>query len=397
MSGKLDMHPNTSNEVLSVAIITSIHADFDVRVWKHATSLVRAGCRVHLICPWKVEKGGTVDGVKMYPFTRLQKRMHRLLLSPWQILLSLKPVFRNVDVIHFHDINILPLMALVALFKPVVYDVHENYADEMLVKYWIPLFLRLPLYWTVRSAHAIFPSIIKNVVLVVPQQEKEFVCKRLRTIQIRNYASLRLLHEFNDNYLQRSNTILFTGGHYDENGSMLLLEIAEAMQKRGIPAKIVATDRFVNDSYRERFESEIRRKKLSNIEIIRCVLPENIMEILNTGTIAVILGLRVAKAMKGIPTRLFEYMAAGLPIVSSDFAFPGEVIGSERAGLLAQPEKPDSFVDAIELLVRDKSFARSLGQNGQKAFIEKYSWESQIPSLLNFYADTAGKTGSHSR
>jgi glycosyltransferase involved in cell wall biosynthesis len=387
MSNILDVQAKRANKTMSIAIVTSIHPDFDVRIWKHATSLARAGCCVHLICPWKVKNGATIDAVKMYPFARLHNRILRLLLSSWQILRALRPIFSNVDVIHFHDINILPIMALVSLFKPVVYDVHENYADEMLVKYWIPLVLRLPLYWAVRVAHVIFPLIIKNIVLVVPQQENEFRSKRLRKIQIRNYASLRLLNDYKDDYLQRPNTILFTGGHYDENGSMLLLEIAEIMLKRAVSAQIIATDRFVSNSYRERFESEIKLRKLSNIQIISCVPPEKIMNILNKGTIASILGLRVAKSIKGIPTRLFEYMAAGLPIVSGDFAFQGEVVGAEHAGILAQPENPDSFVDAIEQLIKDKPFARSLGQNGQRAFKENYSWESQIPTLLNFYKE----------
>jgi glycosyltransferase involved in cell wall biosynthesis len=78
-------------------------------------------------------------------------------------------------------------------------------------------------------------------------------------------------------------------------------------------------------------------------------------------------------------------MAAGLPVVGSDLPSATEFVGRQGAGILCQPENPDTFVTAIETLVRDRPRAREMGARGQRAFREHFSWESQMPALVNYY------------
>jgi glycosyltransferase involved in cell wall biosynthesis len=52
---------------------------------------------------------------------------------------------------------------------------------------------------------------------------------------------------------------------------------------------------------------------------------------------------------------------------------------------LAKPEDPDTFAAAIVRLVDDRLLGLRLGKNGQRAFQERYSWESQMPKLLGYY------------
>jgi glycosyltransferase involved in cell wall biosynthesis len=110
------------------------------------------------------------------------------------------------------------------------------------------------------------------------------------------------------------------------------------------------------------------------------------MTILNQATIAIAPNLRVPKHVKAIPTKLFEYMAAGLPMISSDLPYQVELFSNHRIGILAQPEYPDSFACAIKTLVDNRTLAFELGKNGQRAFVAEYCWESQVPDLLAFYA-----------
>ena len=369
-----------------ILVITSIHPDFDGRIWKHACSLAAAGCEVRLVCPWRVRDREVRDGVELWPFPRVERRLLRPLLIPLHIARRTASSLSWADIVHFHDVDILPWMAVVSLVRPVVYDIHENYPDEMLVRDWIPRRLRRPLYHTVRISESFLAGVIRNCVLVVPAQDARFSGGRLNIIHIRNYATRRLLATVRDDYSARTPTVVFTGAHHDNNGSLLLLEIAARARERRLDFRFLMTDRFASERFRRRFMAEIERLNLSDRVVIRPYLAAHeIMSLLNEGTIAISPNLRVGAQEKAIPTKLFEYMAAGLPIVTSNLPNQTEFVGAAKAGILAKPEQPETFVDALAQLASDGAYARQLGLNGQRAFIERYCWESQMPGLIAFY------------
>jgi glycosyltransferase involved in cell wall biosynthesis len=369
----------------SIAIVTSIHPDFDSRVWKHAKGLARAGYEVHFVCPWKVESGSTVEGVRFHSFERATNRALRSFQIPGRILGKLLPVLGQVELVHFHDLDILPGMMLLSFFKPVVYDVHENYPDEMMVRDWIPRPLRHVLRFGVYWVQLLCAMKIRNIVLVAPSYDAGFRSGYLRRIYFRNLASLELMSDAAPDYLQRSPAVIFTGSQYENNGSLLYLEIAERCKQFAPELPFYLTDRFSGTSFRNRVLGIIEAKQLTNVHFLPNVKPHELMAVLNRATIAVSPSLRVPQQVKGFHTKLYEYMAAGLPIVASDLPHETDLIGKNNCGILARPEEPEAFAAAILRLAGDPQHALQLGQNGQTAFKNHYSWESELPKLLDFY------------
>ena len=373
-----------------VAIVTSIHPDFDARIWKHAKCLAARGHVVHLVCPWRVADGKMLSGVRFHTFARVQSRMARFIQVPARLLRKLIPILREADLVHFHDIDILPWLSLISAFKPVVYDIHENYPEEMLVRDWIPRRLRKPLSFAVRCTQLALARPIRHVVLAVPAQEHDFGGRNFNKIYIKNFASVALLAGVVNNYLSRADAVVFTGSHYAENGSMLLLDIAQRALTACPGVQFYTTDRFASPRFRTRVLSEIEHRGLRNVVLLPYVDPHALMSTLNRATIAILPNLRVWKQINAIPTKLFEYMAAGLPVIASDLPYQTEVIKGNQAGLLARPEDPDSFVAAIALLVKDRPRAEKLGRGGQGAFQRQYCWEAQIGMLESYYAGILG-------
>jgi len=78
-------------------------------------------------------------------------------------------------------------------------------------------------------------------------------------------------------------------------------------------------------------------------------------------------------------------MAAGIPIVASDLPAQIDLITGNDAGILARPEDPETFVQAILQLIGDRELALKLGGNGQRAFVKCYSWEAQTQVLEAYY------------
>lgn len=389
---------SAGERVLHVAVVTSIHPDFDARIWKHACSLAARGLRVTLVSPWPqaaVQRPNLVQR----SFRRVSRRWARPLLLPGRVGFALRSVLADSDIVHFHDIDLLPMMAVVARRRPVVYDIHENYPDEMLVREWIPRPVRKPLAVAVRHVQRALARRVANCVLVVDSQLADLDHEAMRWLVVPNYASLDLLQSVADDHLDRPPTIVFTGGQHRTNGSGLMLDVAEILAKDMPDLRWVATDRFAAEDYRRWFEGEIDRRGLRDrFTLVPFVASDRIMTILNRGTIGISPNLRTPNQEKAIPTKLFEYMAAALPIVTSDLPNQTRIIEQSQAGLLARPEDPDSFAAAIRQLVRDSALARRLGTNGQRAFRDSFSWESRMPALVGFYREVlASRAGRSAR
>jgi glycosyltransferase involved in cell wall biosynthesis len=376
--------PRTAHH-FRIAVVTSVHPDFDARLWKYARLLQSLGHEVHLFCPWDVTPG-KLDGIVIHTFKRATHRLASVFQIPWRLGRLLCPMLAKIDVVHFHDIDILPWMALLALVKPTIYDVHENYPEEMLVRDWIPNPLRRSLSFCVRWMQVLCAAVIRNVVLVVDAQHDDLFGPTLRKTIVANYATEELLDQVRPDYMKRPTGIIFLGSQYENNGSGLLLEIADRLTHRLPGTKIYVIDRFATPAYKRQLMAEVARRGLQDTyTLLPNVAPNAIMDYLNRCTIAVAPNLRVPKQLRALPTKFFEYMAAGLPIVASDLPQAVAIVGESKAGLLARPEDPDSFVDTICQLANDRAYAHQLGLNGQRAFIDRYSWESQACIIQSFY------------
>jgi glycosyltransferase involved in cell wall biosynthesis len=101
----------------------------------------------------------------------------------------------------------------------------------------------------------------------------------------------------------------------------------------------------------------------------------------------------------GSPTKLFEYMAMGKPIIASDLEQLGEVLKhSLRVGqlpteepnstrselsILCEPGNVDQIVISIQFLVANKAWRDCLGANARQETLAKYTWERHVEAFLD--------------
>lgn len=82
------------------------------------------------------------------------------------------------------------------------------------------------------------------------------------------------------------------------------------------------------------------------------------------------------------PLKLFEYMAAGRAIVSSDLPVLREILTDEETALLVDPDSPDAWVSALRRLSEDEPLRRELGANAKAQFERKHSWKRRAERLI---------------
>lgn len=372
-----------SMPIRSVCVITSIHPDYDQRIYKHCLSLLRLGFRVVLISPWPPREN---DGIEYSSFPRssgIAGRLHQM-KEIWRRLRRV-----HADLYHFHDMDLVPLMTLWRLLagKPVVYDVHENYPEEMLYRHWVPNVIRRPLAMAIRLMEAACGSILRNVVIVVDEQRATVGPPWLNTEIVRNYASLSLRHGLRCDHDVRRSFVLMNGSSHVAVGVLLFLDVAEQVLQRHPQATFALIDRFSRgDALRDEVIRRISEPPLrGHVELLPRVAPDQVMRYLNRATVGVSFDLRVPARIKALPTKLFEYMAAEVPIVATDLPYATEIIGRCKCGLLGRPEEPQTLVDAVCRLLDDPALARCLGRAGGEAFLQHYNWESHDRIFTRLY------------
>ena len=82
------------------------------------------------------------------------------------------------------------------------------------------------------------------------------------------------------------------------------------------------------------------------------------------------------------PVKMFEYMASGNPIVSTDFPNIREVLDVENS-VLVPPDDSQALAMGIRRCLEDKEFSRSIGMRA-RAQVRKYSWESRSDKIVDF-------------
>lgn len=80
------------------------------------------------------------------------------------------------------------------------------------------------------------------------------------------------------------------------------------------------------------------------------------------------------------PLKMFEYMAAGLPVVAPAIARIPQLVGHGREGLLYDPAETGALARALETLA-DNGLRRTLGAAARERAVREYGWQAHCEAL----------------
>ncbi len=87
-------------------------------------------------------------------------------------------------------------------------------------------------------------------------------------------------------------------------------------------------------------------------------------------------------AFFGSPTKLFEYMAMGKPIIASNLNQIGQVLEHKKTAYLVEPGSVDQLAEAINTLVEQPQLCELLGENARAELVSNYTWQIHSKKIL---------------
>jgi len=137
-------------------------------------------------------------------------------------------------------------------------------------------------------------------------------------------------------------------------------------------------------------EAKIKNLKLDNV-ILTGQRPRKEMPVfVSKGDVCLIPYKNSATFQKNVPSKMFDYMASGKPIIINLEGAASDIIEKAQAGLVIEPENASALAKAIEQLYNNKFLRKKMGDLG-RSYVEKYYDKKDISKQLETILENVAK------
>ncbi len=383
-------------------ILMVLESDFppDIRVENEIQALTEAGHEVHIACYSHIKHVEIATG--------LNYTIHKKYISPLRYKSSvgalkfdyyfkfwrkfLKSILRDAsfDAIHVHD---LPLVKI-------GYEVSSEYG----LKFVIDLHENWPALLSI-STHT--QSIAGRILCSISQWEKyeaEYVNRANRVIVVVEEAKERLIKkgispekiyvvsntlnldklEFPERSEDEEHvTIVYGGGVNFHRGLQYVINAFPLLLEKipNLRFWIIGSGNYIQN-----LKDQVHNLSLENQIIFwGWKKQDELIRLISLGDYAIIPHIRSPHTDATIPHKIFQYMYAGIPIISSDCLPLDRILKETGTGVCFRDRDPESFASTFIKLHQDKNYLEKVPQNGKKWVEKKYNWENDSKTLLKLY------------
>jgi glycosyltransferase involved in cell wall biosynthesis len=356
-----------------VCVLTSAHTAFDPRIFlRECQSLSEAGYQVTLIAPHVQDEYR--DGIQIKAVPAPHGKLGRFTLTLWHLYREALSV--KADIYHVHDPELLlaGVMLKVTTHARIIFDSHEDYPSVVLRRPWIPKPFRQAIQIASRLIIRLCLPFFDGVVAAT-----EDIADRLphhnKTV-VKNYSKLAI---GNHGDAHEPNLLVYAGTISRERGLEYFLEAFRIMNKF-MPVRLrlvgVRSDAGLVNKL-------VQQCSPGTVEVFDWVPQPEALKLVASGTIGLLLDLPFA-GTDGPPTKLFEYMALGLPAVGNNKLTCRQIIEENNCGIVVDFQDPECVAKQIVELLQDSARIKALREAGFEAS-KRYRWASQAERLIALY------------
>lgn len=365
----------------------------DTRVEREARTLTEAGYRVTVVAdaapglPVTEERDGVT--VRRVPRGGPAIPGLRFVAHAWRLRRAVERTKPNV--VHAHDADALQSAgpAAARLAVPLVYDSHELWLGRTARgRSWLYDLLNRAWYGLVERRYARRAALVLVANPgVAPELERRYGIQGVR--HVANYPV-----EAEPVAARDLRSLPGVGSIPAE--APIVLYLGAVMAHRGVEEVVAALADVAGahlvclgavGPHVDLVRAQVARLGLAErVHLVAPLPSEDVVPYAGSAAVGVSLVQPASLSYRlALPNKLFQYMAAGLPVLASDFPDVRAVVEGSGAGVVVDPTDLAAIARALRELLADAGRAREMGDAGRRAVRERFNWGEAAAELLRGY------------
>lgn len=368
---------------MHICHITINPIDYERRIQNQAMSAHAAGNRIWVLAIGRPDEDKQ-DITNTYSLWRFRTRFYRggpLKFINFNIKVFFFLLFKHLEIIHCHDLWALPAAALITLLKncQLVYDAHEFYDG-------LEIFSRKK---SQKKIWMFMENLCINqvaVLLTVSEPLAQLYIKKYKNLKqaevIRNLpltdpienAALPLNWPVTDKKI-----ILYQGHFRPGRGLEFLIEALSFIS--GAHLVLIG-----GGELRPTLEDTIEKMGLEKqVTILSYIPTDQLIRTSSNADLGVVLFEPTSINYRyALPNKFFEYIMAGIPVLTSNIPTFQEYVDKYDIGLTVNPHDVTAIADTIKLMLSDEARLAQWRQNVHKAS-QLLNWEQEAKKMNQIY------------
>lgn len=374
-----------SENTAKICILTSGHNPFDGRIFgREIRSMINHFNNITLIAPGTGTEQNPEEKLHLITFEprRTTNLLHRVVPLLRLLRLALQ---QKSDVYHCHepDALVVGLLCKLLFKSAVIYDAHEYHPEQLAGR--TPYRLKGVVIFVFSLIERILVSMVDAVITVNEDLVQRYEQWGATAFLVPNYPHIdwyspsHKIVTHNDQV-----TGIFVGGTERREVYSVVEGLGKIHKEHPelsllIVGRIAVSDKTVIDQIVDHYN-------LRDCVQMRGIVAHNaIPDLLAQADFGFVTHAPYEVGAKSIATKTFEYMAAGLPILTDNITATHELITKEDAGWYFVGHDPMRIADTLRLIVSDSSARQQKGHHARAAFEARYNWQVILPNLLAAY------------
>jgi len=386
---------------LDIFIVYKEDYPWDVRVEKLANSLNDRGHSATIVAR-NLDQKPTNEFSNGLQIRRLPRSRHfpgviqKLINSPlwfnpiwiYTIIMAIKATPNPVIIVR--DLPLVRSATFIARFRPakVVFDMAEVYPEmyrssaEYSGRSWLENIVKSPSV-AARYEKNVLPK-VDHIIVMIEESRDRLLAMGVPEEKITIVSNTPTIDKYNGHRHKHTDEILrivYVGFLTELRGLDLLVEAVAQFIEKGNATSTIQVDIVGKGASKEKLINLARKLNIEeSVRVHGWLSQEEVDQLMADANVGALTYRVCGHWNHTIPNKIFDYMLAGLPVLTTEVLPIQRIIEEASCGVVCRDLDSADIAEKLSYL-KNPDVRQKLGENGYRAVKNKYNWESDKARL----------------